>query len=74
MMQEIIPSTEVKVVIKVYDHDVVDAKCMAYLEGDEYRGVVVQAKSIPSALKKLAVSLEAINQYRLNTQKCTSNK
>lgn len=67
MIQEIIPTTEVTVTIKVYDHNVIDAKCIAYIEGDEYKGIVVQAKSISSALKKLSICLDAINNYRTNT-------
>lgn len=68
MIQEIIPTTEVKVIIKIYDSPVMkDCECMAYLEGDKYKGIVVQGKSISDALKELAISLDAINRYRINS-------
>lgn len=69
MIQEIIPSTEVTVVIKIYDHDVMDAKCMAYIEGDDYKGIVSQAATVGGALSKLSILLEAIDKYRINTNK-----
>ena len=66
MVQTVVPMTEVKAVIQVYNDERMTDKCMAYLEGDEYRGVVVQAKTVSEALRELAISIDAINQYRIN--------
>ena len=69
MVQSIEPTTEVTAIIQVYEDIPImkDSTCIAYLEGEQYKGIVVQAKSVPEALKELAISIEAINQYRINT-------
>jgi len=66
MAQTINPT--IKVVIKVYEDAPLEAKYMAYLEDNEYKGIVAQAESVSEVLRELAISIEARNQYRLNTK------
>lgn len=66
MVKTFEPTIKVKAIIQVYDVNETENECMAYLDGEEYRGIVVQAKTISEALRELAISIDAINKYRMN--------
>ena len=62
--------TKINVVIQIFNDEQMTDACVVYLKGDKYRGIVVHAKTVPKALRKLAISIDAINQYRINTNNC----
>jgi len=62
MVQTIIPTTELKVVISVYENH----GCSAWIEGEDYRGIAVQADTISNAMRELAISIDVLNKYKEN--------
>lgn len=41
----------------------------AWIKGDEYKGIVVQAESLDECLKELSISLKVLELYRNNIKK-----
>ena len=41
----------------------------AWIKGDDYKGIVVQAESIGECLKELSISLKVLELYRNNVNK-----
>lgn len=69
-MQNIPHDNEIVIRIKCYD-GLPEDKYLAWVEGKEYRGLVVSANSIGECVKEIGTSLHALELYRKNIKPTT---
>ena len=69
MVQTTFPNKTITVKIECFDNLPEQNKYVAWVEGDEYKGIVIQGDSIDDCLDELATSLRVIELYRKNTKK-----
>lgn len=67
MLQVTEPDFELKVHFQHYPKS--PLPYLAWIEGEQYKGIVVQASSIDECMKELSVSLKVLELYRNNIKK-----
>lgn len=63
MISTIEPSHNIEIEIQYYSKDEVYT---AWIKGNDYRGCVVSANTLPEVLKELSISITVLEMYRKN--------
>jgi len=71
MLAQIDPNHIIEIEIQYYEKISGDSKpgYIAWIKGDDYKGVVVESESIGECVKELGISLIVLEKYRINTTK-----
>jgi DUF1365 family protein len=65
MIQIVNPNHRIDIHIECFD-DLQEDNYIAWISGDEYKGITVTGNSIPECMKELQISLKVLELYRKN--------
>lgn len=68
MIHTTTPTRRIVINIECFD-DIPDNNYVAWLEGEDYAGIIVSASSIPECINEIGISLKVLELYRKNLSK-----
>lgn len=72
MIQTIPPTQRITIHFECFD-DLPQDNYVAWLEGEDYKGIVVTANSVAECVQEIGISLKVLELYRKNLKQKAAN-